>query len=38
MKKKKIQAKRKNRKKLEECEKKKQEFFLGWQREKAEFY
>ncbi len=24
-------------KKLEECEKKKQEFFLGWQREKADF-
>jgi molecular chaperone GrpE len=26
-----------NKKELEECEKKKQEFFLGWQREKADF-
>ncbi|MDD3170336.1 MAG: nucleotide exchange factor GrpE [Candidatus Paceibacterota bacterium] len=26
-----------NKKELEECEKKKQEFFAGWQREKADF-
>ncbi|MDD5696693.1 MAG: nucleotide exchange factor GrpE [Candidatus Pacebacteria bacterium] len=26
-----------NKKELEECEKKKQEFFSGWQREKADF-